>query len=167
MKSIQRVIQALPRETGPAPFTAQSANVESPPPLAYGNYAAQYDIQGTFTNSTTQPQPLDIRLGSPDEMGHVSWHSLFDQSGSFLGANSTRFTGTVRITLSPSGEATRNLEVSVVHGRVQSPQSLLSEALMVKPDQRIKLQIEIHIPTNSTPPLLLQFQAGHRPSSET
>ncbi len=154
--------QAANTRSDAAPFIAQSNNVASPPPLAYGNYAAEYKVSGNFTNQTDNAQALDIRLGSQDEMGHMHYLSLFDQSDSFLNPSSTRFTGTAKITISPPGKPVQTLEVSVLHGRIQLPQSLLNKPMMVEPGASVKVQLDLPIPTNSTPALFLQFVAGSK-----
>ncbi|HEY9838866.1 MAG TPA: DUF3370 family protein [Candidatus Obscuribacterales bacterium] len=143
-----------------SPIAQQSANVESPPPLSYGNYGSQYHIEGTFLNGHKESQYLDIRIGSPDEMGHVDWQSLFDTTDTFAGETSTRFTGTVKLRLKRDGQDPVSYDVSIVQGRVQAPQSLLKELQEVKGGESIGIELDLVAATNSTPPLLLQFRAG-------
>lgn len=138
----------------------QSSNVASPPALSFGNYGIRYRIEGKMRNESDTPQPYDIRIGSPDELGHLDWRSLFDQTDTLLGETSTRFTGTLKLTLAPSGEPVQVKEFSLIHGRVQSPESLVDPASRLAPGQELKAVVEVVVPTNSTAPQLLQFKAG-------
>ena len=138
----------------------QSANVASPPALSYGNYGLRYRIEGRLRNESDTPQPYDIRIGSPDEFGHLDWRSLFDQTDTLLGESSTRFTGTLRLTLAQDGQPPQSQEFSLIHGRVQAPQSLLAAPAQLAPGHDLKVTVELVVPTNSTAPQLLQFLLG-------
>ncbi|MGV3527190.1 MAG: DUF3370 family protein [Candidatus Sericytochromatia bacterium] len=142
---------------------SQSANVASPPVRSYGNYGMRYRIDGRLRNASGQPQTYDIRIGSPDELGHVDWRSLFDQTDTLLAESSTRYTGTLRLITSVDGEPPHTQEYSLIHGRVQAPQSLLPQAGQLQPGSELKLRVELVIPTNSTAPQLLQLKASEAP----
>ncbi|MEZ0374996.1 MAG: hypothetical protein ACAI44_38270 [Candidatus Sericytochromatia bacterium] len=156
-----------------SPITHQSANVDSPPPLAYGNYGGRYIIDGRFLNASASDQLLDIRIGCPDGSGHVSvrsddgeshknWQSLFDITDALIPDGSTRFTGTVRLTFTPEGGSAQTFDVSVVQGRIQAPQSLLDKARNVPKGKYVDIRLETVVPTNSTGPLTVQFIAGKK-----
>lgn len=143
-----------------AAIISQSANVVSPPVLSYGNYGVRYRIDGRLRNESGQPQSYDIRIGSPDELGHVDWRSLFDQTDTLLAESSTRYTGTLRLITSVDGQPAHSQEYSLIHGRVQAPQSLLPQAGQLRPGGELKIRVELVIPINSTAPQLLQLKAS-------
>lgn len=140
------------------PMRYQSAHTLMPPPVDYGHYGVRYVVTGTFANDSGVPSRLDIRFGSTDEMGHLDWHSLFDHSDSLMGDASTRFTGTIRLRTQQGDEPARSQLVSIVHGRVQAPQSLLADPLRLEPGEQREISVELVVPTNSTGPQLLQFK---------
>ncbi len=139
------------------PMLIQSGNTLSPPPVDYGHYGVRYVVSGTFSNDSGKAGRLDVRFGSTDEMGHLDWRSLFDHSDSLMGDASTRFTGTIRVRSLEEGKVCSRL-VSMVHGRVQSPQTLLADPFWLEPGEQRELSVELVVPTNSTGPQLLQFR---------
>lgn len=143
-----------------ADIISQSSNVTSPPMLSYGNYGVRYRINGRLRNASEQTQSYDIRIGSPDELGHVDWRSLFDQTDTLLGESSTRYTGTLRLITSVDGQPAQRKEYSLIHGRVQAPQSLLPQSGQLEPGGELNVSVEMVVPINSTAPQLLQFKAG-------
>lgn len=144
------------------PLLFQSGHTLAPPPMNYGQYGVSYQITGRFRNQASVPAYLQVSFGSSDEMGHLDWHSLFDQTDSLMGDGSTRFTGSLRLHSVSQGQVSRRL-ISVVHDRVQAPQALLATPLRIDPGEQRDISLDLVIPTNSTGPQVLQFRLERSP----
>lgn len=160
---------ALPFEN-PSPNTKpEDTNaILKPATQAYGQYAGRYEITANISNPGPDERQLNIRFGTPDEMGDVKedgWVSLFDQLDGFMSEipnekgkgidERARFTGVICVKIGSQEPQF----IPIAHGQVQNPELLQSLSIPPGTDAPIPVNVSFYVPTNNTGPHILQFSS--------